>query len=319
MIRTSVFSLVVCLSLFAGCGRDGVNGEDDGGTGGGVGMNGTGGGNTGTGGSAGTGGGSGSSSVTFCDVQPVIAAQCGACHGATPSSGAPQLMTVSDFAATSPRGGTMLDRSISRMTTNPPAAAMPPGVGGAASDVMLLENWRTNALAPCNPGTGGGSGAGGGSGTGGGAGTGGGSGMVTPTCASNLTWSFGNSGNGAMNPGEACVTCHAARRRGPLDGFMGTVYPSAHEATLCMVSSVPSGLSVEILDTSGVVRRSFPITSLSDGNFHGGSIGTPSPYTARVMLNGVVKSQMVGPQTNGDCNVCHTAQGAQGAPGRIHW
>jgi hypothetical protein len=76
---------------------------------------------------------------------------------------------------------------------------------------------------------------------------------------------------------------------------------------------------VEILDTTGAVRRSFPISTLSDGNFYGGSVGTPSPYTARVVVNGVVKSQMVTPQTNGDCNVCHTAQGAQGAPGRIHW
>ena len=43
------------------------------------------------------------------------------------------------------------------------------------------------------------------------------------------------------------------------------------------------------------MRRSFAITAFSDGNFYGGSVGTPSPYTARVVLNGVVKSQMVTP------------------------
>jgi hypothetical protein len=32
-----------------------------------------------------------------------------------------------------------------------------------------------------------------------------------------------------------------------------------------------------------------------------------------------VKSEMLTAQTNGDCNVCHTTLGAQGAPGRIHW
>ena len=122
-----------------------------------------------------------------------------------------------------------------------------------------------------------------------------------------------------MNPGEACQSCHQSRRRGPLAGFMGTVYPSAHEAPLCVVSSVPSGVSVEILDSTGAVRRSFPIAALSDGNFYGGSVGSPSPYTARVVVNGVVRSQMLTAQTSGDCNACHTAQGAQGAPGRIHW
>lgn len=67
------------------------------------------------------------------------------------------------------------------------------------------------------------------------------------------------------------------------------------------------------------MAKSFAISALNDGNFYGGTVGVPSPYTARVVVNGVVTSQMLTPQTNGDCNSCHTALGAQGAPGRIHW
>ena len=40
------------------------------------------------------------------------------------------------------------------------------------------------------------------------------------------------------------------------------------------------------------------------------------PYTARVVANGKV-SAMTTPQTNGDCNSCHTQRGDNVAPGRI--
>ncbi len=349
MIRTSVISVVLALGLF-GCGRDGVNGEllEDGGvaTGGNTGMN-TGGGagantggSTGTtgGGSGATGGGAGSTgggnggAVTFCEVQPVVQAQCGACHGVNPVSGAPRLTTAAELSASSPAGGTMLDRSITRMETQPVSAAMPPNLGGAPSDIALFKAWRANALAPCNPNTGGGGGSntGGGSGaTGGGSGTtgggtgatggGGGSGPVMTTCASNLTWQVTHASPGFIAPPPLSPKLHTMKHKGPLEGFMGTVYPALHEAPLCMVSTVPSGVTVEILDMAGTVRRTFTISAFSDGNFHGGTVGSPSPYRARVKLNGVVKSEMLTAQTNGDCNSCHTAQGAQGAPGRIHW
>ncbi len=316
MIRSSLIAAFVCISLLAGCGRDVVSEDLDGGaTGGGTGTTGTGG-STGAGGNTGTGGSTGA--VGFCNVQPVLQAQCGSCHGTNPVSGAPQLMTRAQLTANSPIAGTMLDRSITRMETQPLSAAMPPNVGGSASDVALLKAWRTAGLVDCMTGTGGGTG--GGTGTGGGAGTGGGGGtMVATTCASNIHWSFGNSLGAAMNPGEACAACHTSQGKGPLDGFMGTVYPAVHEGPLCTVTSIPTGVTVEILDMAGVVRQTFPITAFSDGNFHGGTVGSPSPYRARVKQGTVVKSEMVGAQTNGDCNVCHTAQGAQGAPGRLHW
>jgi hypothetical protein len=43
------------------------------------------------------------------------------------------------------------------------------------------------------------------------------------------------------------------------------------------------------------------------------------PYRARVVRadGGVV--EMRTPQTNGDCNACHTVSGLNSAPGRIVW
>jgi hypothetical protein len=109
--------------------------------------------------------------------------------------------------------------------------------------------------------------------------------------------------------------------KGPVDGFMGTVYPSLHEAKLCTVPlfGYQSGVTVEILDSAGTVAQTFQVSGTTDGNFHGGPVGMPSPYRARVKVNGTTTSEMTTLQTDGDCNTCHTPLGANGAPGRIHY
>jgi len=291
-MRSRVLSSIFFALIVAACGVPVA--EEDGGSGGGGGS---------TNGS--TGGGGGSNAVTWCDVKSLSDRQCVVCHGAMPINNAPVMMTRAQWLATSPLGGTMLDRAIARMQVLTLAAAMPPNVGGAPADVAMLEAWRTAGTPDCEVDAGTTEPVD--------------AGVVVPVCTSGRTWSLGTFGRGAMNPGEACASCHASRRDGPIDGFMGTVYPSLHETPLCMVTSVPSGLTVEILDLAGTVRQSFSISALNDGNFHGGVVGQPSPYRARVKVNGVVKSEMLTAQTNGDCNVCHTTTGAQGAPGRIHW
>ncbi len=301
-MRALLLSLVAVV-LFSSCDPRIEGVEDDAGA-----LSGAGGGSAMTGGGTGATGGGLGTDVTFCDVQRVLQTKCANCHAAATPSGAPVLVTSADLRAPSSFGGTQLDRCIARLSTTPVSNAMPPGIGGTADDIQLFIDWRANGMPEC---------AGVDGGTGGGAG-GGGGGNVMTTCAG-TTWAFGNNLGVRMNPGEACQSCHSSRRRGPIAGFMGTVYPSLHEAQLCTVTNVPSGLKVEILDSSGVVRQSFAISALNDGNFYGGTVGVPSPYTARVVVNGVVTSQMLTPQTNGDCNSCHTALGAQGAPGRIHW
>lgn len=40
------------------------------------------------------------------------------------------------------------------------------------------------------------------------------------------------------------------------------------------------------------------------------------PYTAKVVSD-VGERLMVTPHQDGDCNKCHTADGAEGAPGRV--
>ena len=40
------------------------------------------------------------------------------------------------------------------------------------------------------------------------------------------------------------------------------------------------------------------------------------PYTAKVLFGGRVR-EMIERQTDGDCNGCHTEDGAKDAPGRI--
>lgn len=294
-LRRSMAFAALSLTLVA-CGTTGID-DADAGTDAGTNMGGTGGGNGGTGGGTGT--------VTWCDVKPMLDQNCITCHGNPPLQGAPVLMTRDQFAAASPLGGTMLDRSIARMRVLTLAAAMPPSVGGTAEQIALMEAWRTNNLQNCDYD--------------------GGvvepvdAGNVTPVCTSNQYWNGGTSGRTEMNPGEACQACHQSRGRGPLDGFMGTVYPTLHELPFCKATSVPAGLTVEILTLGGAVQTVIPVSQFSNGNFRGGTFGVPSPYRARVKVNGVIVGEMRTAQTSGDCNSCHTSAGTQAAPGRIHW
>ena len=52
------------------------------------------------------------------------------------------------------------------------------------------------------------------------------------------------------------------------------------------------------------------------GDFYAIRLPLVPPYTAKVVANGRENAAHV-PQLSGDCNSCHTEQGAQGAPGRI--
>ena len=113
-----------------------------------------------------------------------------------------------------------------------------------------------------------------------------------------------------MAPGTACVACHLAIGK-PLY-LAGTVYPTYHEPDLCLgVTDV----QVEIVDSMGATHT-LPVNS--SGNFLDQDIFSlwPSPWTVAV-TRGAARRAMVGTVTNGDCNSCHTAAGANAAPGRI--
>lgn len=121
-----------------------------------------------------------------------------------------------------------------------------------------------------------------------------------------------------MNPGVACLACHA--RSGEADKnypFSGTVFPSLNEKNLCNAMP-PSDVKVEIYDKNGALALTLTPDPTS-GNFHSKiGVTVALPYTARVVSDaGVV--EMIQPQMSGDCNGCHTVQGAYGAFGRVVW
>ena len=129
-----------------------------------------------------------------------------------------------------------------------------------------------------------------------------------PVCTSGSFWTNGE--GPTMRPGEACIACHTAQR-GPSFAVAGTVYPTAHEPDDCNGAS--SGAVVVITDAQGMV---YELAVNAAGNFYLENATLALPFTAKVVVNGVERA-MSASQTSGDCNSCHTQQGASSAPGRI--
>jgi hypothetical protein len=130
-----------------------------------------------------------------------------------------------------------------------------------------------------------------------------------PTCTSGITWFLGNVGTDLMHPGQACINCHSMHNA-PTFTFAGTVYPSTHEPDDC--NGLGSGWQVIITDAAG---KTITLTPNLVGSFRSSEAFTP-PYTAQVVANGRTR-EMFDPQVSGDCNSCHTQNGANNAPGRI--
>ncbi|MFO0598796.1 MAG: hypothetical protein U0228_26050 [Myxococcaceae bacterium] len=153
-------------------------------------------------------------------------------------------------------------------------------------------------------------------------------GGATPTCPSGQKWTAGTRESELMNPGYACRSCHLGqnfqgqnptgqREAGKAYFFMGTVFSVANNEDLCAADAVPSDAVVEILDPAdNSVKLSLKVNAA--GNFRSTSTmaGVPVPYKARVSAGGKTRA-MGAAQSDGDCNVCHTSTGLQGAPGRI--
>jgi hypothetical protein len=128
-------------------------------------------------------------------------------------------------------------------------------------------------------------------------------------CTSKQFYTSGHSVT--MEPGNACITCHKQKGEGPSYAIAGTVYPTGHEPTRCKAPAA-AGAIVVITDKNG---KKYNLTVNSVGNF--AASGTLAlPYTAEVQFKGKTRA-MVAPQTNGDCNSCHTENGANKAPGRV--
>lgn len=132
--------------------------------------------------------------------------------------------------------------------------------------------------------------------------------VSTEVCATGLAWSAGDTGSPNMHPGAACINCHHDNG-GPKFTVAGTLFPGAGLADDCFGS-----YGVEILVT-GADGKSVKMSTTESGNFYT-ELPIKTPYRAEVILGGK-KNIMVGEQTNGDCNSCHTVKGENAAPGRI--
>lgn len=229
-----------------------------------------------------------------CDLVQALSS-CTSCHGAPPSGGAPnRLLTYDDLAgpSRSDPAQTVAQLSVARMKNA--KSPMPPSGIAAAADTAIVEKWIAGGMPK---GTCGGVAAGGGN---------------TPlVCTSGTHYSRGE--NVRMKPGGACITCHSSSGEGdaPIYSIAGTVYPTAHEPDDCNGASDPS-IQVVITDANG---KTVTLSVNTAGNFESGQ-NIALPYTAKV-VSGTKERKMVAPQTNGDCNSCHTEQGASNAPGRI--
>lgn len=229
-----------------------------------------------------------------CDVNSVLQKNCQACHGSPPVAAPIALVSFQDLTAPSQVDPTkkVIERAVLRMQGTPTPMPPAPAAAIATADIQILQNWIAagTPLGSCTI-------------------------IGAATCSSGLTWS-GTDGSSRMNPGQACITCHKSEE-GPIFQIAGTVYPSLHESDKCISQVGSSGATVVITDATGKIVT---LAINSSGNFsYGGSRRTSAlqlPFTAKVVANGKERA-MLTPQTNGDCNSCHTVGGANGAPGRI--
>ncbi len=132
-----------------------------------------------------------------------------------------------------------------------------------------------------------------------------------PSCTSGVVWTGGNSESPEMNPGMACIQCHASDE-GPKLSIAGTLYPTAHEPNLCDGVDVGNDARVVITDANGTTLTLAPNQA---GNFFS-EARVALPYQAKVIYMGRER-MMLTKQATGDCNGCHTETGLNSAPGRI--
>ena len=224
--------------------------------------------------------------------------RCVICHGEPPADGLEALVTHDQLAgpARMDPSRSLAAVSLERMTLadRSDPAAMPPAGGPplTAEEIRALADWIDADLprGECRPH----------------------SAFETPrTCSSGTTWTLGDFGAPTMRPGHACNECHAAY--GTELSVAGTAFTTAHEPDDCDGGSLDgSEAHVEITDATGAVLV-LPINEA--GNFFTHDV-VVFPYTARV-VRGDRSRVMLTPQDDGDCNLCHTESGDDGAPGRV--
>jgi mono/diheme cytochrome c family protein len=229
-----------------------------------------------------------------CDVADVLTSSCTSCHGSPPSGGAPMSLTsLAQLRASSPSNAAVTNGQacVQRMASTTAQMPPPPGAPVAAPKQSTFASWVSAGMQAGSCGVD--------------AGTPDPAFSGPPTCSSGAYWTSGN--GSTMRPGEACMNCHRF-------AIAGTAYPTGHEYDDCYGRS-SQGATVTVTDKNNV-SRTFSVNS--SGNFSGSaSGGWPAfPITAKITFGGKTRV-MSGAVSNGNCNSCHTLNGANGAPGRI--
>jgi len=249
-----------------------------------------------------------------CDVDALLASRCRSCHA--PGRPAPMsLVTYEDLAkpSLSAPGKSTAVVALERMQDD--ARPMPPsGPRATATEIGALQAWIEAGLprGTCGATTGDGGvvadaapeagpaplpGAG-----------------MPPVCTSGMTWTSTQRGP-QMQPGRACITCHEAQEDDPVVWVGGTVYPTLHEPDGCYGAGA-AGAVVVVTDAAGRVVT-MPVGPTGNFSLNARtSAPLAMPIRAKVVANGVERA-MFTPQNSGNCNGCHTQNGANGAPGRI--
>lgn len=262
-----------------------------------------------------TGEGKGAPSVPTglpCDVASLLTTSCAECHGAHLENGAPnRLLSYEDLTAPSEGdpSQTVAEVSLARMKST--KRPMPPDAKLGADRIAVLETWIKSGMprGTCNeddastgtpkkdasaPATDGGVDA---------------APPQTSVCTSGSFYSSDAGVGPLMAPGKTCLACHAAT--GAKTFFVaGTVYPTLHEPNNCNGSSA-ANLNVVLIDANGV-SHTVPVNAA--GNFVRVT-SFPLPYRALV-VRGTSVREMKTPQTDGDCNGCHSEWGNK-SPGRV--
>jgi len=113
----------------------------------------------------------------------------------------------------------------------------------------------------------------------------------------------------AMRPGRPCLDCHDEDDDiAPLT-LAGTVFDDRHAEDDCR-----GVRSVQVIVTGADGTEHRLLTEVA-GNFMT-TADVAFPASARVVDDSAERS-MLGPVEHGNCNACHTSEGAMDAPGRI--
>jgi mono/diheme cytochrome c family protein len=134
---------------------------------------------------------------------------------------------------------------------------------------------------------------------------------TTGACLSGVQWTRGDSESPEMHPGRSCIDCHS-KGEGPRFLAAGTVFQALTEPDDCYGVK---GVVVQITDAKGQVLA---VTTNASGNFFFGGRGMSITFPiAAKLISGGTTREMGSEQSTGNCGTCHTAKGANGAPGRI--